>query len=224
MAEIGTQNFPRTKRFDMEERKTLVFNAKQRTIGVSGQSGIVSHREKHGFRLSRDVSRTAGCAACCDARAWVGLALTRSERRPLSNERRVECRRGVSRVRSRSPPSQLRGSRRRGQRDFSAQAGGNIGTTFGSKRVKHNRRPHFGWSHATNLSPNLPTHRRRFPIFVVAGGRRRVGQPEGGEGGGGEAGARLQQVRARVAPLRRSDEKERNACTGGTTTTRPVSR
>ena len=49
MAEIGTQNFPRTKRFDMEERKTLVFNAKQRTIGVS-QSGIVSHREKHGFR------------------------------------------------------------------------------------------------------------------------------------------------------------------------------
>lgn len=50
MAEIGTQNFPRTKRFDMEERKTLVFNAKQRTIGVSGQSGIVSHREKHGFR------------------------------------------------------------------------------------------------------------------------------------------------------------------------------
>jgi hypothetical protein len=34
MMEIGTQRFPRTKRFDMEERKTLVFNAKQRTIGV----------------------------------------------------------------------------------------------------------------------------------------------------------------------------------------------
>jgi hypothetical protein len=35
MNEIGTAQFPRTKRFDMEERKTQVFNAKQRTIGVS---------------------------------------------------------------------------------------------------------------------------------------------------------------------------------------------
>eukprot|EP00227_Mantoniella_beaufortii_P010207 CAMPEP_0197591312 /NCGR_PEP_ID=MMETSP1326-20131121/13001_1 /TAXON_ID=1155430 /ORGANISM="Genus nov. species nov., Strain RCC2288" /LENGTH=374 /DNA_ID=CAMNT_0043156713 /DNA_START=39 /DNA_END=1163 /DNA_ORIENTATION=+ len=34
MADIGTQQFPRTKRFDMEERKTMVFNAKDRTIGV----------------------------------------------------------------------------------------------------------------------------------------------------------------------------------------------
>lgn len=37
--EIGMQRFPRTKRFDMEERKTHVFNAKQRTIGVS-QCGV----------------------------------------------------------------------------------------------------------------------------------------------------------------------------------------
>ena len=31
---IGDPRFPRTKRFDMEERKRLIFNAKQRNFGV----------------------------------------------------------------------------------------------------------------------------------------------------------------------------------------------
>lgn len=49
--EIGTQRFPRTKRFDMEERKTLVFNAKKRTIGVSpcGVFGVFWMRENSFF-------------------------------------------------------------------------------------------------------------------------------------------------------------------------------
>jgi hypothetical protein len=41
MTSIGEQRFPRTKRFDMEERKTLVFNAKARTIGVSASASRV---------------------------------------------------------------------------------------------------------------------------------------------------------------------------------------
>ena len=35
MADIGTAGFPRTKKYDMEERKARIFNAKERTIGVS---------------------------------------------------------------------------------------------------------------------------------------------------------------------------------------------
>ena len=39
MLDIGGKGFPRVKQFDMEERKTMIFNAKARTIGVS-QTGM----------------------------------------------------------------------------------------------------------------------------------------------------------------------------------------
>ena len=62
MLDIGGKGFPRVKQFDMEERKTMIFNAKARTIGVS-QTGM------HFFFLQRE--RRCGKQFCCrDARGF----------------------------------------------------------------------------------------------------------------------------------------------------------